>query len=126
MLTDEVPIAAKPVRVALELQPRVKEVVTRLLVAGIVRPSISVYASPAFVIPKKNGEVRLVVNYRRLNRKTVKEVYPLPELEEQFLTLAGMRYFAQIDLHSRYHQIEIHPRDIPKTSFVLPWGNTST
>ncbi|KAL6475109.1 hypothetical protein MHYP_G00161490 [Metynnis hypsauchen] len=93
-----------------------------LLEAGIIRESESPYASPIVVVKKKNGDVRLCVDYRRLNMQTIKDAYALPNLEESFSALSGSHWFSVMDLKSGYYQIEMHEDDKPKTAFVCPLG----
>lgn len=93
-----------------------------LLDAGVIRESESPYASPIVVVKKKSGEVRLCVDYRKLNMLTIKDAYALPNLEEAFSALAGSKWFSVMDLKSGYYQIEMEECDKPKTAFVCPLG----
>ena len=88
----------------------------------IIRNSNSTFASPAFLLPKKDGEVCLFIDYRKLNELTVKEQYPLPKITDIFNQLHGAKIFSQIDLNSGNHQIEVASEDKHKTSFVTPIG----
>ena len=100
----------------------VKAHIQDLLTKGVVKPSYSPYAAPVVVVRKKNGSIRLCVDYRRLNSKTVKDAYPLPRIEESFNALAGAKYFTTLDLASGYHQIAMDPKDQNKTAFTTPFG----
>lgn len=100
----------------------VKAHIQDLLTKGVVKPSHSPYAAPVVVVRKKNGSIRLCVDYRRLNSKTVKDAYPLPRIEESFNALAGAKYFTTLDLASGYHQIAMDPKDQDKTAFTTPFG----
>lgn len=93
-----------------------------LLEAGIIRESESPYSSPIVVVRKKNGEVRLCIDYRKLNTLTIRDAYALPNLEEAFSALSGSKWFSVMDLKSGYYQIEMEERDKPKTAFVCPLG----
>lgn len=93
-----------------------------LLDAGVIRESESSFSSPIVVVRKKNGDVRLCIDYRKLNMQTVKDVYPLPNLEESFSALTGSRWFSVLDLKSGYYQIEVEEADKAKTAFVTPLG----
>ena len=120
--TDEVPVAQghRPI------SPRdfhdVRKHIQELLAKGIIIPSYSAYAAPIVVVRKKSGAVRLTVDYRRLNQKTVKDAYPIPRIEESFHALAGAKYFSSLDLASGYHQIAMHPGDQRKTAFTSSFG----
>ena len=100
----------------------VKAHIQDLLTKGVVKPSHRPYAAPVVVVRKKNGSVRLCVDYRRLNSKTVKDAYPLPRIEESFNVLAGAKYFTTLDPASGYHQIAMDPKDQNKTAFTTPFG----
>ncbi|KAK7879850.1 hypothetical protein WMY93_033485 [Mugilogobius chulae] len=93
-----------------------------LLEAGVIRESSSPFSSPVVVVRKKNGEVRLCIDYRKLNLQTVKDAYALPNLEESFSALSGSKWFSVLDLKSGYYQIEMSEEDKPKTAFVTPLG----
>lgn len=100
----------------------VKKHLTTLLDAGIIRESESPFSSPIVVVRKKNGEVRLCVDYRKLNLQTIRDAYALPNLEESFSALAGSQWFSVMDLKSGYYQIEMNEADKAKTAFVCPFG----
>ncbi|KAL1246829.1 hypothetical protein QQF64_034800 [Cirrhinus molitorella] len=71
---------------------------------------------------KKNGDVRLCIDYRKLNLQTVRDAYALPSLEETFSALTGSKWFSVLDMKSGYYQIEVEEADKPKTTFVCPLG----
>ncbi|KAG1972065.1 interleukin-1 receptor accessory protein-like 1-A [Pimephales promelas] len=93
-----------------------------LLEAGIIRESESSFSSPIVVVKKKNGDVRLCIDYRKLNTQTIKDAYALPNLEEAFSALRGAKWFSVLDLKSGYYQIEVEEKDKHKTAFVCPLG----
>lgn len=121
-LHDETPFKHR----ARPIHPRDLEAVRNhlrdLLEAGVVRESESPFSSPIVVVRKKNGDVRLCIDYRKLNLHTVKDNYALPNLEESFTALNGSRWFSVLDLKSGYYQIEMAETDKPKTAFVTPLG----
>lgn len=88
----------------------------------MIRESESPFSSPIVVVHKKNGDVRLCIDYRKLNLHTVKDNYALPNLEESFTALTGSRWFSVLNLKSRYYQIEMAEVDKPKTAFITPLG----
>lgn len=88
--------------------------------SGVIRESDSPFSSPIVVVRKKNGDVRLCVDYRKLNSQTVKD--SLPNLEESFSALSGSRWFTVLDLKSGYYQIEVEESDKHKTAFSCPLG----
>lgn len=78
------------------------------------------YASPVLVVDKKNGEKRLVIDYRRLNAQTVKEKYPLPNIDDQFEGLAGATYYTVLDLAQGYLQVPLTKEAKKKTASITP------
>lgn len=121
-LSDETPFKHR----ARPIHPNDLEAVRKHLLelrqAGVIRESTSPFSSPIVVVRKKNGDVRLCVDYRKLNLQTVKDAYALPNLEETFSTLTGSQWFSVLDLKSGYYQIEVDEADKPKTAFVCPIG----
>lgn len=93
-----------------------------LLNAAVIRPSESPFSSPIVVVKKKTGEVRLCVDYRKLNVQTIKDAYALPNLEEIFSALSGSNWLSVMDLKSGYYQREMEEDDKAKTAFVCPLG----
>lgn len=93
-----------------------------LLEAGVIRESQSPFSSPIVVVRKKNGDVRLCIDYRKLNLHISKDNYVLPNLEESFTALNGSRWFSVLDLKSGYYQIEMAEDDKPKTAYLTPLG----
>lgn len=93
-----------------------------LLETGVIRESESPFSSPIVVVRKKNGDVRLCVDYRKLNMQTIKDAYALPNLEESFSALTGSCWFSVLDLKSGYYQIDMEEVDKAKTAFVTPLG----
>lgn len=93
-----------------------------LLEADIIRESESPFASPIVVVKKKNGAIRLCIDYRKLNSQTIKDAYALPNIEETFAALTGSKWFSVMDLKSGYYQVEVDEEDKHKTAFVTPMG----
>ena len=100
----------------------VQEHIKGLLAQNVIVESHSPYAAPVVIVRKKDGGIRLCVDYRRLSAKTVGDAYPLPRIQESFDALVGAQFFSTLDLASGYHQIAMHPDDQHKTAFVTPMG----
>jgi hypothetical protein len=94
-----------------------------LLDLGIIRPSVSPWGAPVIFVKKKDGSLRLCIDYRDLNRATVKNRYPMPRIDDLFDQMKGAMVFSKIDLRSGYHQLRIKEGDIPKTSFRTRFGH---
>ena len=96
-----------------ELQKQIDELKDK----GFIRPSISPWGAPVLFVRKKDGSMRLCIDYRELNQVTVKNRYPLPRIDDLFDQLSSAAVFSKIDLRSEYHHLKIRPQDIPKTAF---------
>ncbi|GJW89615.1 putative reverse transcriptase domain-containing protein [Tanacetum coccineum] len=90
---------------------------------GFIRPSSLPWGAPVLFVKKKDGSFRMCINYRELNRLTIKNRYPFPRNDDLFDQLQGSRYFTKIDLRSGYHQLRVHKNDIPKTAFRTRYGH---
>ena len=130
------PGAAPPNRPPYRLSPKEHEElqaqIEDLLAQGHIRPSQSPYGAPILFVPKKDGRWRMCIDYRALNKQTIKDRYPLPRIDDLLDRLGKAKYFSTIDLASGYHQIAMKEDDIPKTAFrthrghfefvVMPFG----
>ena len=94
-----------------------------LLEKGFIRPSVSPWAVQVLFVKKKDGTLRLCVDYRQLNKMTVKKKYPLPRIDDLFDQLKGASIFSKIDLRSGYHQLRIKDTDVHKTAFRTRYGH---
>ncbi|GBG61027.1 hypothetical protein CBR_g18622 [Chara braunii] len=94
-----------------------------LLAKGWIRPSCSPYGVPVLFVRKKNKDLRLCIDYRKLNAQTIKNAGPLPRIDDLLERLGGTKYCSKLDLKSGYHQIEIQPRDQYKTAFKTRYGH---
>ena len=99
-----------------------KQTLEDLLYRGLIQPSDSPYGSPILLARKKDGSMRLCVDYRALNDITEKDRYPLPRINELLDRIKGAAYFSTIDLASGYWQVRVAPEDVPKTSFQTRYG----
>nr|GFC10843.1 retrotransposon protein, putative, Ty3-gypsy subclass [Tanacetum cinerariifolium] len=88
-----------------------------MLENGFIRPSVSPWGASVLFVKKKDGSMRLCINYRELNRITIRNRYPLPRIDDLFDQLQGAKYFSKIDLRSGYHQLRVKDQDISKTAF---------
>ena len=103
-----------------ELQ-EVQRQVTDLLAKQLIEPSTSPFGAPVLFVEKKTGELWTVVDYRALNKITVKNRYPLPGISDLFDKLFGAKYFSCLDAASGFHQILLRHEDKPKTAFKDPF-----
>jgi hypothetical protein len=116
------PISKRPYRMPPKKLAELKIQLQELLDKGYIRPSSSPWGSPALFVKKKDGSLRMCVDYRPLNAVRIKNKYPLPHIDVLFDQLAGAQVFSKIDLRSGYHQIMIRASDIPKTTFSTRYG----
>ncbi|KAD2805268.1 hypothetical protein E3N88_38645 [Mikania micrantha] len=113
--TVPVMVAAQMLQLSSQLQ--------ELLGKGFIRPSYSPWGAPVLFVKKKDGSFRMCIDYRELNKMTVKNRYPLPRIDDLFDQLQGSTYFSRIDLRSGYHQLRVQEDDIPKTAFRTRYGH---
>ena len=105
------------------LKEIVKEELQKLLKVGFIYPiSDSQWVSPLVVVPKNNGKWCICVDYKELNKPTLKDYFPFPFIDQVLDTLAGKEYFSFLDGFSGYNQISIAKEDQDKTTFTCPWG----
>ncbi|KAL4028562.1 hypothetical protein IC575_011759 [Cucumis melo] len=95
----------------------------KLLDKGFIRPSVSPWGAPVLFVKKKDGSMRLCIDYRELNNLTIKNCYSLPRIGDLFDQLQGATVFFKIDLRSGYHQLRIRDSDIPKIAFYSRYGH---
>ncbi|GJV27933.1 putative reverse transcriptase domain-containing protein [Tanacetum coccineum] len=100
-----------------------KDQLQELLERGFIRPSVSPWGAPVLFVKKKDGSMRLCIDYRELNRITVRNRYPLPRIDDLFDQLQGANFFSKIDLRSGYHQLRVKEQDISKTAFRTRYGH---
>ena len=120
---DAKPIFQRPYRVPYSQRQVIDTHVREMLDAGVIQPSVSPWASPVVLVPKKEGTLRFCVDYRKINAVTVRDVYPLPHIQDVLSSMAGCRYFTTLDLRAGYWQIEVAPEDRQKTAFTTYRGH---
>jgi hypothetical protein len=123
LMPGAMPISKNPYRMSTlelkELQTQLEE----LLKKGYIRPSVSPWGAPVLFERKKNGTLRLCIDFRQLNKVTVKNKYPLPRIDDLFDQLKDAKIFSKMDLRSGYHQVRIKEEDISKTAFRTRYGH---
>ncbi|BHF83527.1 hypothetical protein SprV_0902667000 [Sparganum proliferum] len=119
---DSKPIRIPPRRLPIFYQKELDALISDMLSRKIIRPSHSPWSSPIVLVRKKDGTMRLCVDYRKLNAVTKKDSFPLPRIDATLDTLAGNTVFSTLDLASGYWQVEVRPTDREKTAFAVPSG----
>ena len=89
---------------------------------GIIRKSASPWASPVVIVDKKDGDKRICIDYRKLNKVTKADSYPLPRIDDMLESFRNATWFTTLDLASGYWQVAMHEEDIEKTAFITPFG----
>nr|GEU66475.1 putative reverse transcriptase domain-containing protein [Tanacetum cinerariifolium] len=123
LIPGAMPVAKSPYRLAPTKMQELSNQFKELQDKGFIRPSSSPWGAPVLVMKKKDGLFRMCMDYRELNKLTVKNRYTLLKIDELFDQLKGSRYFSKIDLQSGYHQLRVREEDIPKTAFITRYGH---
>ncbi|KAI3758768.1 hypothetical protein L6452_06340 [Arctium lappa] len=116
-------LARAPYRLAPSEMKDMMRQLQDLLEKGFVRPSSSPWGASVLFVKKKDGTMRMCIDYRELNKVTVKNKYLLPRIDDLFDQLQGVGCFSKIDLRSGYHQVKVKEDDIPKTAFRTRYGH---
>ncbi|KAI3685864.1 hypothetical protein L6452_35125 [Arctium lappa] len=117
------PIARAPYRLAPSEMQEMMAQLQELLEKGFIRPSSSPWGAPVLFVKKKDGTMRMCIDYCELNKATVKNKYPLPRIDDLFDQLQGAGCFSKIDLRSGYHQVKVREEDVSKTDFRTRYGH---
>ena len=117
LLPGTTPISKAPYQMAPAEMKELKQQLQDLLDKKFIRPSYSPWGAPVLFVKKKDGSMRMCIDYRELNKVTIKNKYPLPRIDDLFDQLRGITVFLKIDLRSDYYQLKVHESDIPKTTF---------
>ncbi|GJR31998.1 putative reverse transcriptase domain-containing protein [Tanacetum coccineum] len=123
LVPGDAPVARAPYRLAPSEMKELSEQLKELSDKGFIRPSSSPWGAPVLFVKKKDGSFRMCIDYRELNKLTVKNRYPLPRIDDLFDQLQGSSVYSKIDLRSGYHQLRVREEDIPKTAFRTRYGH---
>ncbi|GJS39492.1 putative reverse transcriptase domain-containing protein [Tanacetum coccineum] len=132
LIPRAMPVVKSPYHLAPTEMQELSNQLKELQDKGFIRLSSSPWGAPVLFMKKKDGSFRMCIDYRELNKLTIKNRYPLPRIDDWFDQLLGSRYFSKIDLRSGYHQLRVREEDIPKAAFstryrhfefmVMPFG----
>jgi hypothetical protein len=117
------PIITTPYRHPKKYKDEIEKAIKELLDMGYIRPNSSPFASSVVLVKKKDGTMWMCIDFRALNKKTIKNKYPIPRIYELLDELHGAIYFTKIDLRSGYHQIKMREEDISKIAFRCHYGH---
>lgn len=117
------PVITTPYRHPKKFKDEIEKAIKELLEMGHIRLSSSPFASSVVLVKKKDGTMRMCIDYKALNKKTIKNRYLITRIDELLNELHGVVYFSKIDLRSRYHQIKVREQDIHKTEFRCHYGH---
>ena len=123
LLSGTTPISKAPYRMAPAELQELKIQLKELLEKGFIRPSVSPWGAPVLFVKKKDGTLRLCIDYRLLNQVTIKNKYPLPRIDDFFNQLKSAGVFSKIDLRLGYHQLRIKDEDVMKSAFRTRYGH---
>ncbi|GKB07462.1 putative reverse transcriptase domain-containing protein [Tanacetum coccineum] len=123
LIPGAAPVAHAPYRLAPSEMQELSNQLQELADRGFIRPSTSPWGAPVLFVKKKDGSFRMCIDYRELNKLTIKNRYPLPRIDDLFDQLQSSSIYSKIDLRSGYHQLRVRDEDIPKTAFRTRYGH---
>ncbi|GJT24015.1 putative reverse transcriptase domain-containing protein [Tanacetum coccineum] len=123
LIPGAAPVARTPYRLAPSEMQELSNQLQELADRGFIRPSTSPWGAPILFVKKKDGSFRMCIDYRELNKLTIKNRYPLPRIDDLFDQLQGSSVYSKINLRSGYHQLRVRDEDIPKTAFRTRYGH---
>ncbi|GJW48899.1 reverse transcriptase domain-containing protein [Tanacetum coccineum] len=123
LIPDALPVVKSPYRLAPSEMQELSNQLKEFQEKGFIRPSHSPWGEPVLFVKKKDGALRMCIDYRELNKLTIKNRYPLPRIDDLFDQLQGACCFSKIDLRLGYHQLRVRDEDIPKTAFRIRYGH---
>ncbi|GJW97035.1 putative reverse transcriptase domain-containing protein [Tanacetum coccineum] len=123
LISGAAPVVRALYRLAPSEMKELSKQLQELSEKGFIRPSSSPWGAPVLFVKKKDGSFRMCIDYRELNKLTIKNRYPLPRIDDLFDQLQGSSVYSKIDLRSGYHQLRIRKEDIPITAFRTRYGH---
>ncbi|GKC04534.1 putative reverse transcriptase domain-containing protein [Tanacetum coccineum] len=123
LIPGTTPVARAPYRLAPSEMQELSNKLQELADRGFIRPSTLPWGAPVLFVKKKDGSFRMCIDYRELNKLTIKNRYLLPRIDDLFDQLQGSSVYSKIDLRSGYHQLRVRDKDIPKTAFRIRYGH---
>ena len=112
-----------PCRYPKRIRDEIEEDIKELLELGLIRPSSRSYDSSVVVVKKKDGTLRMCIDFRALNKKTMKNIYHIQSIDELMDEIHGAKFLSKINLTSSYHHIQMREEEIPKTAFRCHYGH---
>ena len=120
--TEQAPIRCKSRPINPALEPQLRAQIDQWMKEDVIEPSSSPWSFPLLAVPKKNGKLRWVTDFRRLNEVTIKDAFPLPHIEDNLARLSKSSIFSALDGTGAYHVVPVRKKDREKTAFSTPWG----